>query len=89
MTINEARALSFHDCCKAISDDYDKKWRLGGKAAAGLSYATSYAQAGLTMAEGSREARVQALYILNNITHWRHPDAAVIRARLRQLGELK
>jgi len=36
-----------------------------------LNYAVNYAKAGLEMDEGSDEFRVQCLYLIGNISHWR------------------
>jgi hypothetical protein len=46
-----------------------------------LNYAVDYCLAAEKL---SGEAlRVQCLYILNNITHWRHPDAKEVRSHLK------
>ncbi|MFA5692361.1 MAG: hypothetical protein WC907_01995 [Acholeplasmataceae bacterium] len=50
-----------------------------------LNYAVGYCRAARSM-EGD-ELRVQCLYILNNIVHWRHPLAKQVRAALRGKGE--
>lgn len=44
-------------------------------------YARSYAQAGIDMTGEAR--RVQVLYIVANITHWRTPQARAIREYLK------
>lgn len=49
-----------------------------------LNWAVNYCQAGLSMAEGSEELRVQCLYILNNIRGWRHPEAKAVRDALKK-----
>ena len=46
-----------------------------------LNYAVEYARAGLCMT--GEELKVQCLYILNNITHWRHPEAKAVRQTLK------
>lgn len=46
-----------------------------------LNYAVGYCQAALTMTE--RELKVQVLYILSNISHWRHGRAKEVRAILK------
>ena len=48
-------------------------------------YAKAYAQAGISV-EG-QEAKVQALYILNNITHWRGEEAKACRAWLKEFSK--
>jgi len=50
-----------------------------------LNYAVGYCRAGLTMS--GHELKVQTLYILNNITHWRHADAKLVRKVLKEYKE--
>lgn len=69
----------FHTACRAV---------LADSKAPSLNYAIGYARAGLTM-HITEECRVQALYIVNNITHWRHPQAKEVRAILKKLGDRK
>ena len=45
-------------------------------------YAKAYAQAGLRMTD-REEIRVQALYILSNMTGWRGEQATLVRTTLR------
>ena len=66
--------LTMHQCCHAILQSAHDK---------ALNYAIGYARHGLTC-EGS-EARVQALYILGNITHWRGAMAKQVRASLKSI----
>lgn len=61
--------MTFDQCCRAIL------------AHCSDPYAKAYAKRGLGM-EGE-ERRVQALYILNNITHWRSGPAREVRAALK------
>jgi hypothetical protein len=44
-----------------------------------LNYAVNYCRAACTMEEDSEEFRVQVLYILANLSHWRHPRAKEVR----------
>lgn len=46
-----------------------------------LNYAVNYCKEAMYM-EG-HELDVQCLYIINNITHWRHPQAKEVRQALR------
>jgi len=46
-----------------------------------LNYAVNYCRAALSMS--GHELHTQTLYILNNITHWRHPEAKNIRMVLK------
>jgi len=46
-----------------------------------LNYAVGYCQAALCMT--GHELHVQCLYILNNISGWRHPQAKEVRKILR------
>ena len=50
-------------------------------------HAKAYASAGLRIT-GHEGRRVQCLYLLNNISHWRAgPLALEVRHTLRQIGE--
>jgi len=49
-----------------------------------LNYAVAYTRAAITMEEGSDKFETQMLYVLNNITRWRHPNAKDVRATLRR-----
>ena len=46
-----------------------------------LNYAVDYCRAALGMK--GEELRVQTLYILNNITHWKAPEGKEVRLILR------
>lgn len=46
-----------------------------------LNYAVNYCQNALTYT--GHDLYVQVLYILNNITHWRHPEAKRVRDVLK------
>lgn len=46
-----------------------------------LNYAVNYCKAALPMS--SHELAIQCLYILNNITGWRHPEAKRVRETLK------
>ena len=65
----------FYLACQNIVDNADQK---------SLNYAVNYAKAGLLMTNG-HEARVQILYILNNMTHWRGDLAKETRATFKRL----
>ena len=45
-------------------------------------YAKAYAAAGLGMTN-PEEIRVQALYLLSNLSHWRGPEAKATKASLK------
>lgn len=60
---------TFHDACRAVMRSTSPA----------VNYAVNYAQAGLRMIDED-EIRVQSLYILNNITHWRGDEAKAARA---------
>jgi hypothetical protein len=72
--------MNFHEACLAIVDN---------RAAKALNYAVAYAEVGLGMEMGTDESRVQALYILNNITYWRGDLAKTVRAALKAEGGVK
>jgi hypothetical protein len=46
-----------------------------------LNFAVEYCRAALMM--GGEDLRVQCLYILGNISRWRHPDAKSVRETLK------
>ena len=46
-----------------------------------LNWAVNYCRHALSQL--GEELRVQCLYILNNITRWRHPNAKDVRATLK------
>jgi hypothetical protein len=52
-----------------------------------LNYAVGYCRYALGM-EGE-DLRVQCLYILNNISHWRHPSAKGVRRTLKDYCGIK
>ena len=51
-----------------------------------LNYAVNYARAAMGMS--GEELRVQCLYILGNITHWRHPEAKGVKDTLKAFGKV-
>ena len=65
----------FHKACQNIIDNRDAK---------ALNYVVNYAKHGLTITE-LYEAKVQALYILGNMTSWRGEVAKETRAILKKL----
>lgn len=65
--------MTFDEACQKIISDPKAD-----------GYAKTYAKAGVGMT--GKEARVQALYILNNLQYWRHPDAKAVRATLKEIG---
>ena len=67
----------FHQACQNIVDNKSQK---------ALNYAVNYARQGLEMS-GISNARVQALYILNNIIYWRGPIAKESRGILKNFVE--
>lgn len=67
---------SFHYTCRAI---------LASEKANG--YAKSYAKAGLGLYD-NESIRVQCLYILNNIAHWRGENSKECRTTLKRLSKL-
>jgi hypothetical protein len=69
--------VTFDDACALILSDPKAN-----------GYAQAYAQAGLTLTDANAR-RVQALYILNNLSRWRHPQAKEVRATLKLIGEVK
>jgi hypothetical protein len=68
--------LTWDDACHAILADSKAN-----------GYAKAYAKAGLGMT--GRERGVQALYILNNLTHWRAPIAKEVRKVLKEASYVR
>jgi len=64
---------NFQKACQNIIDNQEAK---------ALNYAVNYAKYGLQVT-GKAEARTQALYILNNMTHWRGVVAKETRSLLK------
>lgn len=52
-----------------------------------LNYAVNYCRYGLELLD--YELRVQCLYILGNITRWRHPEAKYVRSILKAFAVQK
>ena len=65
----------FHKACQNIVDNQEEK---------ALNWAVNYAKHGLTITE-LYEAKIQGLYILNNMTRWRGELAKETRAILKKL----
>jgi len=70
--------MTMRQCCEAILQSAHEK---------ALAYAIGYARHGLAC-EGY-EAKVQALYILNNMSRWRGPMAKAVRASLKTIAQGK
>ena len=65
----------FHQACRNIVDHKDEK---------ALNWAVNYARYGLSI-QDKHEAKVQALYIKGNMTHWRGPIAKETRSILNNV----
>lgn len=50
-----------------------------------LNWAVNYCRHALS--QSREELKVQCLYILNNITRWRHPSAKDVRATLKAFSK--
>ena len=68
--------LTMHQCCTAILQSAHEKT---------VGWALGYARHGLSC--DGEAARVQALYILNGITHWRGPMAKQVRESLKSIAK--
>ena len=68
--------LSFDECCTTIMRNRGEK---------ALNYAVEYARAGIGMK--GYEAKVQALYILNNMSRWRGDIAKQVRESLKAISK--
>ena len=76
MTYNDYdQTKAFHQVCQDIVDN---------QALPSLNYAVNYAKAGLGMT-ACELCRVQAMYIVSNITHWRGDMAKKDRVTLKDL----
>lgn len=73
---------SFHDCCSAILQSSSKA----------VDYAKSYAAPGLQSLPEHisgpvpESVRIQSLYLLANITHWRGEQASAVRRSLKEFS---
>ena len=68
--------LNMYEACHAIVANRHEK---------ALNYAIHYAYAGMRMT--GADARVQALYILNNMSRWRGPTAKLVRESLKAIAK--
>lgn len=73
-TVSECVLLTFNECCEAIISDQDSP---------ALNWCVNYAKEGRKMTD-KMERKIQALYILNNMTRWRGPTAKCVRESLKQ-----
>lgn len=72
-----SKVEEFHAACQEIFHE---------RATPALNYAVGYAKAGAWMTD-PHEIRVQCLYILNNITHWRGETAKRCRETFKRLAK--
>lgn len=70
---------TFKECCLDIIEN---------SAVPALNYAVPYAQTGMLI-RSDKGARVQALYILNNMQQWRGPLAKEVREALKHHSKEK
>lgn len=68
--------MTFNGCCRAVLADCKDP------------YAKAYAEAGLDMTD-AHEIKVQALYVLSNISRWRGDLAKAVRTELKLIGGVK
>lgn len=73
--------MTFNECCEAIIAAGRDPKQVNQ-----VNYAVAYAVYGRTMVL-SRDIKVQALYILNNITSWRGDTAKAVRAALKEIAK--
>lgn len=73
--------LGFHACCHIIIEEGAKLLKKNKHHS--IAYAVAYAETGLRMNEPSGEARVQAAYILCNLSGWRGEIATSVRNSLK------
>ena len=53
-----------------------------------LNYAVNYCRYALTITD-IEEMKIQVIYILGNITHWRHVKAIQVRKTLKKFAGIK
>lgn len=68
--------MTFDECCATILRNRNEK---------ALNWAVEYARAGLGMT--GADARVQSLYILNNMSRWRGDTAKQVRESLKAISK--
>lgn len=73
--------MTFEEACRAVVAVGDDQKQVNQ-----VNYAVGYARAGLRMVL-SHEKKVQALYILGNITRWRGDKAKEVRAFLKAFSK--
>lgn len=73
--------LAFNECCQRIIRAASRNE--GGR---NMPYAAAYAKAGIGMTDPD-EVRVQSLYILNNMSHWRGDEAKMVRTQLKEFSK--
>lgn len=69
--------LAFHEACQRVI-----RAAKDAKPDALIQYAASYAKRGMAMRD-MREIKVQALYILNNLSAWRGEEARIVKETLK------
>ena len=69
--------MTFQEACRSI---------VAHAGVRSLNYAIAYAKHGLYVTD-SYEQKVQALYILNNMTHWRGDIAKRVRESLKTVAK--
>lgn len=66
--------MTFQEACQHVLDQCPN------------AYAKSYAEAGLRLID-PKAMRIQAIYILNNMGHWRGDIATAVRLCLKELSK--
>ena len=76
--------MTFEEACQAVVDAGKDKKQIRQ-----VDYAVGYARAGLNQIpkDDTHARKVQALYILNNITSWRGDKAKEVRAFLKAFSK--
>lgn len=76
--------MTFEEACQAIVDAGNDPKQVNQ-----VNYAVNYASAGIHLIpkDDERGRKVQALYILGNITHWRGDKAKEVRAFLKEFAK--
>lgn len=69
--------MTFHEACRSI---------VAHQGVHSVRYAIGYAKHGMGVTD-PHEQKVQSLYILNNITHWRGDIAKRVRESLKAVSK--
>lgn len=73
--------IAFNEACQRIVIAAKESYPEGM-----IQYAANYARIGMSMTD-REEIRTQALYILNNLRHWRGEEAKMVKETIKAFAE--